>query len=467
MLQCSDCEIVKYCSQACKKKHWPDHKMSCTAISHLSNKAEPKTLDPDDTTFVSHLTPRQHARVIELVGKRCTVKGEISGHSVDLLWDTGAQVSIISNEFLRRNLPGVAVKDISELLNIDLNLTAANGSEMPFVGWVELNFRLPSYKHDLKVPFLVTEQHLDSPSIGFNVIEEIIRDGNGEVVLSQAVLSSLPDLDSQTAPVFVNFIKSLNQEELCFVRTSKRDTIIPPKQNKRVTCRANTGPVGRSTPVLFEPDESRPWPNDLEVSETLLTVKKGKSSQVDIDITNNTSHEIVLRGRTLLGRLQLVQSATPVEMKTKEPDSRASNTQTRGVRVPGTKEPVQIVDERLGGVPMGIPSHVRNIDLESLTLDQKEMAVKLLTEEAAFFAKDDNDVGCIPDLELDLDLEDQTPVQKNYVAVPKPLYPEVQAYIEDLLNRNFIKKSSSSYSSPIVCEKKRTKAYGCAWISEY
>ena len=83
------------------------------------------------------------------------------------------------------------------------------------------------------------------------------------------------------------------------------------------------------------------------------------------------------------------------------------------------------------------------------------MALKLLTEEADSFAKDDNDVGCIPDLELDLDLEDQTPVQKNYVAVPKPLYPEVKAYIEDLLNRNFIKKSSSSFSSPVVCVRKK------------
>ena len=48
----------------------------------------------------------------------------------------------------------------------------------------------------------------------------------------------------------------------------------------------------------------RPAHNSLEVSETLLTVKKGKSSQVDIDMTNNTSHEIVLRGWTLLGQLQ-------------------------------------------------------------------------------------------------------------------------------------------------------------------
>lgn len=149
---------------------------------------------------------------------------------------------------------------------------------------------------------------------------------------------------------------------------------------------------------------------------------------------------------------------TPVEVKAKEPDSSASNTQTKGVQVSGSTEPAQTVDERLGGIPMGIPSHIRDIDLEGLTPGQKEMAVKLLTEEADSFAKDDSDVGCIPDLELDLDLEDQTPVQKNYVAVPKPLYPEVKAYIEDLLNRNFIKKSSSSYSSPVMCVRKKDQS---------
>lgn len=37
-------------------------------------------------------------------------------------------------------------------------------------------------------------------------------------------------------------------------------------------------------------------------------------------------------------------------------------------------------------------------------------AIKLLNKEADSFAKDDNDIGCIPDLQLDLDLKDKTPV---------------------------------------------------------
>ena len=88
------------------------------------------------------------------------------------------------NELLN-NFPGVAVKDISELLHTKLNLTAANGSEMPYIGWVELNFRLSSCNHDLKVPFLVTEQCMDSPLIGFYVIEESIKGSNGDAALSK------------------------------------------------------------------------------------------------------------------------------------------------------------------------------------------------------------------------------------------------------------------------------------------
>ena len=44
------------------------------------------------------------------------------------------------------------------------------------------------------------------------------------------------------------------------------------------------------------------------------------------------------------------------------------------------------------------------------------------------------------------------------MAVPKPLYPEVKAYIEDLLNRDFIRKSSSSYSSLVVCVRKKDQS---------
>ena len=84
-------------------------------------------------------------------------------------------------------------------MDIELNLTAANGSKVPYIGWVELNFRLRSSKNELAVPFLVTEQSLNSPLIGFNVIEDIMKTVSENEVLHQLITSSCTGLDSQTA----------------------------------------------------------------------------------------------------------------------------------------------------------------------------------------------------------------------------------------------------------------------------
>ena len=95
------------------------------------------------------------------------------------------------------------------------------------------------------------------------------------------------------------------------------------------------------------------------------------------------------------------------------------------------------------------------IDFDGLTADQKEQAIKMLREESDSFAKSDDDIGAAPDLTLDIKLSDQTPVQKSYLSIPRQLYNEVKNYIEDLLNQNFIAKSSSPYSSSVVCVRKK------------
>ena len=173
---------------------------------------------------------------------------------------------------------------------------------------MELNFRPLSSKEELAVPFLVTDQSLDMPIISFDVIEEIVKTSSKDAMLHKEITSTFTELNDKNASALVNFIESRNQSDLCLINTMKHDTIIPLRQSQSVTCRANTRPVERTTPVLFEPDESNPWPSGLEITETLLTVKKGKSSKVEIDIVNNTNHDIRLLGRTLLRRLQLVQS---------------------------------------------------------------------------------------------------------------------------------------------------------------
>ena len=54
-------------------------------------------------------------------------------------------------------------------------------------------------------------------------------------------------------------------------------------------------------------------------------------------------------------------------------------------------------------------------------------------------AKDDD----AEDLQLNINLSDTAPVQKTYPGIPRPLYPEVKGYMEDLLNKKCITKSRS------------------------
>lgn len=69
------------------------------------------------------------------------------------------------------------------------------------------------------------------------------------------------------------------------------------------------------------------------------------------------------------------------------------------------------------------------VELGNLTKEQQQLAIAMLQEATESFAKDDEDVGCINGLQMNLTLSDPTPVQKTYASIPRPLYTEVKHYI--------------------------------------
>ena len=86
-------------------------------------------------------------------------------------------------------------------------------------------------------------------------------------------------------------------------------------------------------------------------------------------------------------------------------------------------------------------SRLPEVNFSGLTAEQKEQAKQLLIEET--------------ELEMDIRLTSDQPVQKNYISILRSLYPEVKGYIEDLLNRGFIWKSKSPFSSSVVGVRKK------------
>ncbi len=161
----------------------------------------------------------------------------------------------------------------------------------------------------------------------------------------------------------------------------------------------------------------------------------------------------------MLGTLQLVKSVTPQEVRRKDIDSCKCQTvhsvqsEPQNGTMPTKHEEAQTSNFAENKDRDYDP--IDDLDLSGLTTQQQIRVREMLAEEKGVFSKSDDDIGCIDELELKLNMKDQTPVQKTYNSIPRPLYPEVKQHIEDLLNREWVTKSKSPYSSPVVCVRKK------------
>ena len=168
LLQCSACQCVRYCSLGCQKAHWPKHKVLCKAIKELSERESLKEKGLGDAqdrgVYASHITPRQQERIVKLAGKKCVVDCFLDDKPTEVLWDTGAQVSIVSVDFLESQLPTVQKRDIKQLLGTEgsISLQTANGTHVSYCGCVEIGSRLTNENEtEIRVPFLVTKDNIE------------------------------------------------------------------------------------------------------------------------------------------------------------------------------------------------------------------------------------------------------------------------------------------------------------------
>ena len=156
-----------------------------------------------------------------------------------------------------------------------IDLKAANGSEIPYLGFVELDLKLTSADiSNSTETFLVTGTSADisnstetflvtgtdqesSVIIGFNVLEEIITESDGNKDLKKILMNFVPTLKSSKVGAFVNLIKTKQQqnEDLASVKIcSKKDIILPKESMSQIKGKTNIGVFDSPLPVMFEPD---------------------------------------------------------------------------------------------------------------------------------------------------------------------------------------------------------------------
>ncbi len=377
--------------------------------------------------------------IVKLIRKKALSQCNLNGLAVTALFDTGAQVSMIDRIWKDKYLPTVEVRPLVELMGMTekLEVYAINGDLIPFDGWAVITVNLQGNDNpnlSINVPFLVSHIPIERPLLGFNVVEELIQ-GQPERLVPTLVslLSSAIAVSSEEAQTLVGFVQTPEHPtEWGRLRVNRDSVLIPAGQVTWVKCRVPSKLDQSGTVVLFEPDEDHVQLEQLDMGEGLLEFQ---SSYVAVPIGNHSTCNIALSRNTILGYIH------PVEMvlETDRFKETKASWKVHGASVAAVNE-----SSTLWHPP---------VDLSHLSGDQQAVVKQMLHEESASFARDGDDVGCIPSLQMS-NLKDDILVQRAYSSIPKPLFKEVKEYIQDLLTKGWIVKSKSPYSAPVCVRKK-------------
>ena len=473
--RCGQCRAVNYCSRKCQKHHWKDHQKICDAIHNLSSQQQ-KEVEMKGQ-YQAQLTPNEQRKLVSLIGEQTIVKlflnNQYKSKHVDILWDTGANISLISKDYLYYLFPNIVIRNLEDILSEadKLHVKWGNQQDVPYEGYAELEVSFSSnMDKNVLVPFLVTSQKLQHPILGTNAIKHISK-GYHPDELSYYLQQCLEDTSNGTIESLVNFINAEKQQELSYVKTPKTYTVIPAGSQTKIKCNIERQIFEKSIPTAFEPDVQEI--EDIAPIPTILSSRQGIQSYVKIPIVNRTHHDMTLPPNTIIGSISQVQSITPIEPVNITPEKEKQILEQHQEKV--NQQPTSLhsddnysenhqrrkeeihMDREAGSREEGKTQRVLNdLDLSNLSQDEREVVKELITGNIDVFCADENyDIGNVTDCKMKINLKDKVPVQKTYYSMPKPLHQEVKNHVEDLLNKGWITKSCSNYSSPVVAVRKK------------
>ncbi|XP_073710120.1 retrovirus-related Pol polyprotein from transposon 412 [Misgurnus anguillicaudatus] len=359
----------------------------------------------------------------------------IGGVEIPCLIDTGSMVSTIRESCFVRHF-GLGGQD--QLRSCQwLQLKAANGLDIPYIGYVELDVelcgRLISDCGVLVVKDPPGGSCTPVPGVlGMNVLSRCYQEFFGQHGPSFFKLPSVVQAPSFVIQAFqhchnVSTQSRVDRSGLARVRGRNRWRI-PCSTLRFVT--ATCAEQFSCGPVLFEPSESG-LPAGLLISPSLVQVSRGTAF---VPIVNVGTTDVWLYPRTPLGTLTGVHVVSlPAGVSDVSPVVATVSSQAVSCR-----------EEQIG-----------SIDLPGLSVEEQDQVRALLRRYQSVFSSHEGDLGCTDLLSHDIPLLDDAPVRQRYRRIPPSEYEVVKAHINTLLEAQVIRESSSPYASPIVLARKK------------
>ena len=444
--RCGKCKFTSYCSKACQWDHWNHHEVYCNAIVDLK-KLETKKLYHNRTVRQIQTDYKSQKKMMNLVGNKPMINCRLGGKDFEMLWDTGSMVSLVDRRWARKNFPDAKMHSVSDFLEEreELSVRAANSTAIQFDGVILLEFSLEGGGEGFLVPVVVASAEIAEPILGYNVIEYLILEGTVEQqdALRAALKNKKSGFSMELLTAAVQ--ERASKEDFLAEVKSPASMVVPAGRRVQVRCRVKAQSNDAEQTVYFSPllDEND---EDLTFLETVSQLRLGRTNYVSVEVMNLSKEDKVLEKGRVIGSVHGVSAVVPMMRMVNVDRAKKRDEKTADVGCVSGDLSSESTD--------GNETQVK-WDISHLDENQREMMEEVLVKMKDVFSKDEGDIGNIEDFKMPIHVEDQIPVNAAYRKIPPNLYKEVKNYIEDLLTNGWIQESYSSYSSPIVCVRKK------------
>ncbi|XP_062416225.1 uncharacterized protein LOC134107905 [Pungitius pungitius] len=377
-----------------------------------------------------------------LVGMCPGVEVVVAGVKLPCLLDTGSQVTLFSETFFQKWLSGEQKRSPQDLLW--LSLKAANGLQIPYTGYAILDFSVGGVTVPSKGVIIVKDECLSAERgiLGMNVIshcwKELFQGVHPGLTVFGATMSREAKGEWQRA---FAVCQKVSQDEssdglIGVARLTRQDPVYLPPNSEMVLWTHLYGAKTRSDfcALVEGPERDDEW----QVARTVTTVVKGRLS---IRVRNLNPYPVLIPQRRPLANVfqvdpKQIRGEKDLVLRTVDPGVVEVAVQTNHI---STKEqhPVDLLKG------------------DGLTVDQQQQMDSLLQRWRDIFAAGDEDFGQTSAVLHSIPTGSAPPSRERYRPVPPSLYPELRELLQNMLDNDVIKESSSPWAAPIVLVKKK------------
>ena len=436
-----------------------------------------------------------------IVGSRNTAAIYIDGIVTTALYDSGAEIQLISKEFCKENnLKIHPIEKLAECFTV-------NGDIFGYEGFVEVNVQIPvrdfsedhlflvtsEISHQREIPIVVGTYFIASLSEYLKTLEKDVFD----------------ELDQAIQQAYYSWEEAAKIREkygceppLGVVKTTKPVTIYA-GERKEIHGITKIKHGGYSVNCISEPAMEKALPKGLK-SITGYSPLGAGSSRVSNVIENTSYKDITIPAKTIVSQLSLANMIPKLIYPGDDYDNEMENLYEKDEgltyqefehhkSIPNNSEQnfnkVEIEDlgedleedfvdlDQRNSIPQDSDkgnssepnsensdeeddgSWILNlIDLsgledwpEHLQVEAKEM----LKRNAKTFSKNDLDMGRTNLVKHHIKLTDPIPFKEAYRRIPPQMYDEVKGHIQEMLDLGAIRPSNSPWASAIVLARKK------------